>query len=279
MPVQAFNPTDLSQSATNWAVAQRLVGAFAPHAQVMPNMTLAIDPGHLLNGTDLLEVNAQSVGPFAATPSQRVDRVVIDRRTGAASIVKGTDGSIQPPVLPAGVLPVARVHLLHTTTAVTNEIIVDERVINPSTSNEPVICRAYPASDQACAGGTDVLVRLSATEFDLGGSFDTATHRFMPKAPGYYRVFAILGGAAIPPNTRFYGAIYKNGKEISTGLTFADDGSGTQASTNTLVYLDGKTDYLQVIAHLVGTTQTYTIKGGNGGYYTRLEAFRISPPA
>lgn len=38
MAVQTFNPTDPSQSATNWVVAQRLVGLFAPHAPVTPNL-------------------------------------------------------------------------------------------------------------------------------------------------------------------------------------------------------------------------------------------------
>ncbi|MDQ2105360.1 hypothetical protein [Azospirillum isscasi] len=61
MPVQTFNPTDLSRSATNWAVAQRIVGPFAPHAQVSPDLTIALDPGHLLNGTTLTWFTATRV--------------------------------------------------------------------------------------------------------------------------------------------------------------------------------------------------------------------------
>lgn len=65
MTVQTFNPTSLPQSTTNWAVAQRIVGPFAPHAQVVPNLAIMLDPGYLLNGTTLTEVNAQIVGPFS----------------------------------------------------------------------------------------------------------------------------------------------------------------------------------------------------------------------
>jgi len=62
-------------------------------------MTLAVDPGHQLNGTDLVQRPVQSVGLFLPTPSQRVGRVVVNRQTGAARIVKGIDGSVQPPAI------------------------------------------------------------------------------------------------------------------------------------------------------------------------------------
>lgn len=69
MTVSTFNPSGLSQSDANWPVAQRVVGAFAPHAQAAPNLTVALDQGFLLNGTTLTEVDPQAVGPF--TPPAR----------------------------------------------------------------------------------------------------------------------------------------------------------------------------------------------------------------
>ena len=49
----------------DWAVATRLVDNFAPHAQATPNMTVALDAGHLFNGATLTEVAAQSTGTRA----------------------------------------------------------------------------------------------------------------------------------------------------------------------------------------------------------------------
>ncbi|WP_448191443.1 hypothetical protein [Azospirillum sp. sgz301742] len=134
MPVQTFNPAD-AVSAGNWAVAQRLVGAFAPHAQATLDMTVALDKGWLLNGTTLTEVNPQTVGPFTAPADRRVDRIVIDRTTGGASIVAGTEGSLVPPAIPAGTLPVTRVVLGGATVEIANEMLFDERVLSDLSSS------------------------------------------------------------------------------------------------------------------------------------------------
>lgn len=130
MPVQTFSTSELPSGATNWQVARRLVGAFAPHAQAMPDMSVQLDAGHLLNGTVLTEVLSQTVGPFALPLGRRVDRIVIDRSTGAASVVTGAEGSPLPPAIPAGMFPVARVRLSADMTAVTNERIDDERALS-----------------------------------------------------------------------------------------------------------------------------------------------------
>ncbi|MGH6996300.1 MAG: hypothetical protein ACREES_11420, partial [Stellaceae bacterium] len=113
----------------DWAVAARLVDNFAPHAQVTPNMTVALDAGHLFNGTTLAEVAAQSTGTIAApVANPRIDRVVIDRTSGAVSVVTGTEGaSPSPPAIAAGKAPVARVLLQTTSTVIANSMLTDER--------------------------------------------------------------------------------------------------------------------------------------------------------
>lgn len=83
MSVQTFNPSDIPQGTANWAVAQRVVGAFAPHAQVTPNMTVAIDPGFLLTGTTLTEVNAQ-LSRSPTPPSMTNGRCGTSRRLPTA---------------------------------------------------------------------------------------------------------------------------------------------------------------------------------------------------
>ena len=113
----------------DWAVAARLVDNFAPHAQPTPNMTVALDAGHVFNGASLAEVAAQSTGNFTAPVSNpRIDRVVVDRVSGAVSVVTGTEAaSPVPPAIPAGAAPVAQVLLQTTSTSISNSMLTDER--------------------------------------------------------------------------------------------------------------------------------------------------------
>lgn len=113
----------------DWAVATRLVDNFAPHAQATPNMTVALDAGHLFNGATLAEVAAQSTGTIAAPVSNpRIDRVVVDRVSGAVAVVTGTEAaSPSPPAIPAGKVPMAQVLLQTSTTVIGNSMLTDER--------------------------------------------------------------------------------------------------------------------------------------------------------
>ncbi|HYL49486.1 MAG TPA: tail fiber protein, partial [Stellaceae bacterium] len=113
----------------DWAVAARLVDNFAPHAQATPNMTVALDAGHIFNSSALTEIATQSTGNFTAPVSNpRIDRVVVDRVSGAVSVVTGTEAaSPSPPAIPAGKAPVAQVLLQTTSTAIANSMLTDER--------------------------------------------------------------------------------------------------------------------------------------------------------
>jgi len=112
-----------------FAVADRLAWAFAPHEQATPDMTVRIEAGAIFDGATLTEVAAQSTSAIAApTTNPRIDRVVIDRATGAVSVVAGTEAaSPTPPAIPAGKAPVARVSLAVGQTAIMNADITDER--------------------------------------------------------------------------------------------------------------------------------------------------------
>ena len=134
---QFLQPNYTTQTGTSyplaidadWAVATRLIDNFAPHAQATPNMTVALDAGHLFNGTALSEVAAQSTGTITAPVSNpRIDRVVVDRVSGAVSVVTGTEAaSPSPPAIPAGKAPVAQVLLQTSSTAIGNSMLTDER--------------------------------------------------------------------------------------------------------------------------------------------------------
>ncbi|GAB6125037.1 glycine-rich domain-containing protein [Humidesulfovibrio idahonensis] len=108
----------------------RIDFAFAPYAQATPNMTVALAAGQFFDGTNLTEVAAQSSGTITAPAANpRIDRVVIDKVTGAASVVAGTEASSPvAPAIPSGKLPVARVALTVGMTSITGAAITDERV-------------------------------------------------------------------------------------------------------------------------------------------------------
>jgi hypothetical protein len=128
MSVKPYDFAPEAADSDNWAVAKRMVSAFAPQAQSSPDMTVFLNKGWLLNNTAVIEVAPQTVGPFAVPTVVRTDRIVVNRADGVASVVTGTDGVTTPPAVPSGCLPVARVVLTAGMTEITNEALYDERV-------------------------------------------------------------------------------------------------------------------------------------------------------
>ncbi|HEY0832592.1 MAG TPA: hypothetical protein VGE72_01680 [Azospirillum sp.] len=272
MTTQTFNPTDLSQSAANWAVAQRMVGPFAPHAQVAPNLTVALDPGYLLSGTTLTEVNAQST-PALTPPASgfRIDRVVIDRTTGAVSVIAGTANSLTPPALTAGTLPVARVFLETTTTAITNESIVDERALFDLTPDSPqVICRAdlNGSAQTGVAINTETKVNLGNAPINVGNAFDTTNKWFKPTIAGHYAVFGQVDMQQAS-NATLSARMFKNGALVSygTGVTPVS-GAHATANVSDIVYLDGINDRIELYVFTDNTGGGTVAGGTNVTYFT-----------
>lgn len=95
-------------------------------------MTIRLDTGALFNGTTLTEIAAQNTSTITApSTNPRIDRIVLDQASGAASVITGTQAaSPTPPAIPAGKIPIAQILLQTTSTAITNDIIVDERSLN-----------------------------------------------------------------------------------------------------------------------------------------------------
>lgn len=136
MTVSTFQQTDFTTQAQNVdsdiSVLTRLGDAFAPHETSPLAMKVSLDPGHVFDGTTLTEVAAQTTGLIIAPAADpRIDRVVIDRTTGIASVVTGTEAaSPTPPAIPAGKAPVVQIALTPSTTVIDNTIITDERSLN-----------------------------------------------------------------------------------------------------------------------------------------------------
>ncbi|WP_199175778.1 hypothetical protein [Telmatospirillum siberiense] len=132
MTVSTYQQTSLGTQAQSvdgdLSVLSRLGAAFAPHAQATPDMTVALDAGHVFDGAALTEVAAQSASLTAPAANPRIDRIVINQLTGTVSVVTGTEAaSPAVPAIPSGFAPVARVRLSAGATVITNDMITDER--------------------------------------------------------------------------------------------------------------------------------------------------------
>lgn len=110
------------------AVLHRIAGAFAPHEQDTPDMTVRLDAGAIFTGIVLTEIAAQNTNTITApSVNPRIDRVVVDAITGDNSIITGSEAAAAPDI-PAGKLPVCQIALATSTTAITNDLITDERI-------------------------------------------------------------------------------------------------------------------------------------------------------
>jgi hypothetical protein len=122
------------------AAMARLGAAFAPHEQGTPDLTVRIDSGALWVNGALVEKAAQNSAAITAPDSgnTRIDRVVIDAVTGVVSVITGTQSTGTPaaPAITSGKLPVCQVALAHSTTAIANGLITDERVMGGGGNSE-----------------------------------------------------------------------------------------------------------------------------------------------
>lgn len=99
--------------------------------------------------------------------------------------------------------------------------------------------RAYSSTNQSLAATTITKLILGLEEYDTNSAFDVSTYRFTPLVAGYY---IINGRFTVASATAISAFLYKNGTEYSKG-TFLNN--GTTATVNSLVYLNGTTDYVE----------------------------------
>lgn len=117
----------------DFSVSQRLMDAFAPHAQSTPDMTIGLDAGFIYSSsaalTELAAQNTTAIAASSLAGITRIDRVVINQQTGVYSVVSGTSVA---PSLPYGYKPCAQIAVTTGSTAITNAMIIDERTRPPS---------------------------------------------------------------------------------------------------------------------------------------------------
>lgn len=109
----------------------RLGTLFKPGPESPASMKVVLAAGHVFKDGTLTEVAQQTTTAFTAPGSNsRIDRIVVDRATGAYSVVAGT-ASATPvaPAIPTGKNPVAQVHIASGATSITAANITDERAL------------------------------------------------------------------------------------------------------------------------------------------------------
>lgn len=108
-------------------------------------------------------------------------------------------------------------------------------------------------------------IPFNATYFNtLQGTFDTANNRFTASRSGYYQVGVSGFSTASSASGERYGfALFKNGSQetISGGNYSAVD--TPFASLNTIVYMNGTTDYIEI--HMYSAIAA-TLSAGATGY-------------
>jgi hypothetical protein len=124
---------------------------------------------------------------------------------------------------------------------------------------------AYANNAQSIANGTFTKLQVDTELFDTASCFDSTTnYRFTPNVAGYYQVTAAWYAATSSGSV--YSTIYKNGSAYqSTGNTFV--ALGQILGVNSLVYLNGSTDYIEFYVFQSQGTSYTTIGARPDLYY------------
>lgn len=94
------------------------------------------------------------------------------------------------------------------------------------------------------ASATNTKVNLSHAPINVGGGFDTANKWFKPTIAGYYQIFVQLA-APLTTNTSMGATIRLNGSTVFSSNTVVPTATNGFSSTQSIVYLNGTTDYVE----------------------------------
>lgn len=130
---------------------------------------------------------------------------------------------------------------------------------------------AYGNISQSISNNTATKISFNLEEFDTNNNYDTTNYRFTPTVAGYYQINVACRyetSAAISSNNEVYIQIRKNGSAYKRGwnslgqLTAALSGAYLITQCNSIVYLNGSTDYVEGWFYQnTGNTQTLRSDG------------------
>ena len=130
---------------------------------------------------------------------------------------------------------------------------------------------AYIGTTQTVTTGVFTKLALNTEVFDTANAFDSTTnYRFTPQVAGYYQFNGQVYGVTTGNMTAIYSAVYKNGALYQYGglQNIAVGTSGQSQTINTLVYLNGTTDYVELYGVIIATgTCSFTVSAATLNWF------------
>lgn len=117
---------------------------------------------------------------------------------------------------------------------------------------------AYANASLSITSATDTKVNINTVIFDTASCFSTANNRFTPTVAGYYQINGCIRSNATSL-INASSAVYKNGSLYMQGgtLNTAAISASQMVVINTVVLLNGSTDYLELWGTITGTSPSF----------------------
>ncbi len=144
----------------------------------------------------------------------------------------------------------------------------------PTTTGTVMVSGAMPAFHASSTGNQNlpyavnaiIQINSIASGFDTALAFDTGSYTYNPKVAGYYQINAVIplrgissGGQAVP-------ILLKNGLTHASGpYATGSTGFDINLGVNTLIYLNGSTDFIQLA--VFNGQGTGTVSANSGAYF------------
>jgi hypothetical protein len=128
----------------------------------------------------------------------------------------------------------------------------------------------YRSGTQSIPGSTDTKIQFNAETFDTDNCFDSTTnYRFTPNVAGYYQVSASVRFSSVNTAQVCNALLFKNGVNYGGGNQETADSFGqSDRAVNTLVYMNGTTDYLEIFGGHTDTVSRNVASGATVTWFT-----------
>lgn len=164
----------------------------------------------------------------------------------------------------------------------TTKIKGTEGVEFPDASTQGTAADAGPAFNvyqtvlQAIPLQTATKVVFDAKLFDTANAFDLVNDRFQPTVAGYYQLTAGVANN-IATNAQSSQIFFrKNGVTVASGSVAIGDGfNASQCTAMGLVYLNGTTDYVELVIFATAVTNTTPLQQST--FFSGFLARRAAP--
>lgn len=156
---------------------------------------------------------------------------------------------------------------------------VDTALAGKANKDIPAFRVRRTTDDLGIASGVGRSVIFNSEDFDHGAGYNTANGRFAPSVAGVYLLTATVyvrssvTNALLSANVRFD----KNGAEVARGsnLQFASSPTDASVDVQTLVELDGVSDYVTVVCTCNTSSGTFGIIAGGGSTVTHFSGYLV----